>query len=56
VTDPTPAPGDAALPWAYQPGRKVERVTDRKRAIVGNLPAWEPLPPGEIQVRRRREE
>jgi hypothetical protein len=26
--------------------------TSRKRKIAGNLPAWEPLPPGELVVRR----
>jgi len=56
VTAPTPPPSDAALPWAYQPARKVDRVTERRRKIIGDLPDWEPLPPGEIQVRRRREE
>jgi hypothetical protein len=26
--------------------------TSRHRKIAGNLPAWEPLPPGELVVRR----
>lgn len=26
--------------------------TSRHRKVAGNLPAWEPLPPGEIVVRR----
>ena len=27
-------------------------TTDRERRIAGELPAWEPLPPGELFVRR----
>ena len=46
-----PAP---ALPWAKQSAESTERVTNRERRIVSSLPAWEPLPPGEIVVRRPR--
>lgn len=28
----------------------------RERKIAGDLPAWEPMPPGEIAVRRRARE
>lgn len=40
-------------PWSglpRQPGS--EPVTSRLRRIVEELPDWEPLPPGEILVRR----
>lgn len=30
-----------------------EPETSRKRKIAGNLPAWEPMPPGELVVHRR---
>lgn len=29
-----------------------EPQTSRERNIAGNLPSWEPLPPGELQVQR----
>ena len=44
--------GDGALPWARPAGAAQERVTDRARRMVEGLPAWEPLPPGEVLVRR----
>ncbi len=31
---------------------KADRQTNRERLIAGDLPGWEPLPPGEIAVRR----
>jgi hypothetical protein len=39
-------------PWAAAKAPSVQRVTARVRAKVGQLPDWDPLPPGEIQVRR----
>lgn len=44
------APG--ATPWARQTARTEERTTPRARKMVQGLPGWEPLPPGEIVVRR----
>lgn len=29
-----------------------DRVTARRHEIAGDLPAWEPLPPGELRLRR----
>ena len=34
------------------PAPRSERLTDRRREISGELPAWDLLPPGEITVRR----
>lgn len=39
-------------PWGAARGRAGERVTSRVRKVVEGLPDWEPLPPGEIVVRR----
>ncbi|MEU2656008.1 hypothetical protein ABZ615_11850 [Streptomyces sp. NPDC007325] len=51
--DTTPeADGEAALPWARQRPAAGERATARLRRVVQGLPDWEPLPPGEIVVRR----
>jgi hypothetical protein len=45
-------PGD--VPWARQGARKTGvPVTGRVRRLVQGLPSWDPLPPGEILVRRR---
>jgi hypothetical protein len=44
---------DASL-WARQSTPQQERVTARARQVVEGLPDWEPLPPGEILVRRRQ--
>ena len=52
ATDPA-APSPAA-PWARQGGRADKPVTPRARRIVEDLPAWDPLPPGEITVHRPR--
>jgi hypothetical protein len=41
-----------SVPWARQPSVTVPRKTDRSRQIVTTLPSWDPLPPGEILVRR----
>ncbi|MGW6690604.1 hypothetical protein [Streptomyces sp. NPDC054961] len=38
-------------PWARQP-EATGPSTARLRRIVEGLPDWEPLPPGEILVRR----
>lgn len=36
-----------------QPSQAKEKaLTSRQRRIAGNLPDWEPLPPGELLVRR----
>ena len=29
--------------------------TSRERAIAGDLPGWQPMPPGELHVRRPRQ-
>ena len=42
----------APLPWARQSTAAEERATTRARRMVEGLPSWEPLPPGEILVRR----
>lgn len=52
-----PAPPAAPAPWASEPSRAPgqpapEPVTRRLRRTVTDLPAWEPLPPGEQLVRR----
>ena len=41
--------------WARQASTQVERATRRVRQVVEGLPAWEPLPPGEILVQRPRD-
>jgi len=46
-----PAP---SVPWARQIAAKTEPTTSRERRMVSSLPEWEPLPPGEIVVRRPR--
>ncbi len=43
-----------AVPWAQQAGRQQERKTSRTRQMVRNLPSWDPLPPGDVPVQRRR--
>jgi hypothetical protein len=42
------------VPWAQQAAAPAERQTARHRQMVRSLPSWEPLPPGEIYVQRRR--
>ena len=44
----------AVVPWAQQATDPAERRTARQRQMVQGLPSWEPLPPGEIHVQRRR--
>jgi hypothetical protein len=48
----SPSSGNGANLWARQSGPEQERVTARARKVVERLPSWEPLPPGEILVRR----
>ncbi len=38
---------------AGKPAPKTEHVTNRRREIAGDLPEWEPLPPGELTFRRK---
>lgn len=40
------------VPWARQVTAARERATPRVRKMVEGLPPWEPLPPGEMLVRR----
>ena len=40
--------------WARQTTSGTQRVTSRVRRLVQGLPDWEPLPPGEVLVRRYR--
>jgi hypothetical protein len=53
---PAPAGPDAAadVPWAQQAAKAQPRATSRARRTVRDLPAWDPLPPGEILVNRHR--
>ncbi|SCE65051.1 hypothetical protein GA0070558_101315 [Micromonospora haikouensis] len=44
--DDAPEPRPWARPASPPP------ATDRRRQVVEELPDWEPLPPGEILVRR----
>jgi hypothetical protein len=53
---PSGAPPEGAVPWARQTTQPQPRATSRARNMVQSLPAWEPLPPGEILVRRQRRE
>jgi len=48
-----PAAAAEDVPWARQ-NTAHERVTGRNREQLRGLPAWDPLPPGEILVQRRR--
>jgi hypothetical protein len=48
------APAPAPVPWALQTGAPTERATGRRRQMVQGLPAWDPLPPGEMLVQRHR--
>ncbi|ULR48853.1 hypothetical protein [Streptomyces deccanensis] len=52
-TTPPAAPAPWASAPAHPPGQPApEPVTRRLRRTVTDLPAWEPLPPGEQLVRR----
>jgi hypothetical protein len=50
-TSAVPSQRSAGL-WARQTTKDVPRATSRSRQMVEGLPAWEPLPPGEMLVRR----
>ncbi|MBL6276130.1 hypothetical protein JMF97_08150 [Micromonospora fiedleri] len=54
---PTPdGPTEAeVVPWARQPTPPRQRHTDRVRRIAEGLPDWEPMPPGEMVIRRPRQ-
>jgi hypothetical protein len=46
-------PDDASVPWARQATETPDKpLTDRLHRLVEGLPAWDPLPPGEILVVR----
>ncbi|MGW9302282.1 hypothetical protein ACWHA3_15900 [Streptomyces cyaneofuscatus] len=49
-----PQPLPPAAPWASGAGAGAgsRPATERMRRIAQDLPAWEPLPPGEMTVRR----
>ncbi|MFJ9210967.1 hypothetical protein [Streptomyces sp. NPDC102264] len=49
-------PSQATSPWASAPARPKERATSRLRKVVEGLPDWEPLPPGEMTVRRPKKD
>lgn len=53
VPRPTPPPKDdhVVARGLLQPRAATKKVV-RQRAIAGDLPAWSPLPPGELTVRR----
>lgn len=53
ASTPVDEPAAGMSLWARPAPPAQERVTARARKMVENLPAWEPLPPGEILVRRR---
>jgi hypothetical protein len=56
MTQPVPAqPNGSETPWARTQSAPVDRATTRARRYAESLPAWEPLPPGEIIVHRRRD-
>jgi hypothetical protein len=46
--------GTGHAAWGRQGGggASEERVTSRVRRMAEGLPGWEPLPPGEILIRR----
>jgi hypothetical protein len=57
-TDETAASTDGMsgeVLWGRQETRRLPAATTRSRRVVQGLPDWEPLPPGEITVQRRRE-
>jgi hypothetical protein len=43
---------NGSTPWGRQTGASEERVTSRQRRMAEGLPSWEPLPPGEVVIRR----
>lgn len=50
--EPEAGPGGAQS-IVGTPVPKSERLTDRRRQISGDLPSWDLLPPGELNVRRK---
>jgi hypothetical protein len=52
MTTPDSPPAQTPVPWARQPSTSTSRKTTRTRKTVTTLPAWDPMPPGEIVVRR----
>jgi hypothetical protein len=51
-----PIAPESSVPWARQAAAPQPRATSRTRQMVHGLPAWEPLPPGELLVHRHRRE
>jgi hypothetical protein len=53
---PTPVDADetpsVSRAWATAQGKKVKGQLGRQRRMAGDLPGWEPLPPGELLVKR----
>jgi hypothetical protein len=47
-----PAAVDEDVPWARQ-STAHQPLTGRSRRHLRGLPAWDPLPPGEVLVQRR---
>jgi len=45
-------PSNGHTPWGRQGGASEERVTSRQRRMAVGLPSWDPLPPGEVLIRR----
>lgn len=48
-----PDRADDEVPWARQVTARQPNTT-RNRRVVRDLPGWDPLPPGENLVHRRR--
>ncbi|MFI2712208.1 hypothetical protein ACH495_18995 [Micromonospora sp. NPDC018662] len=51
-SEPTQPTEATDVPWARRPIAPSQRSTDRVRRIAEGLPDWEPMPPGELVVRR----
>ncbi|MFC8230555.1 hypothetical protein [Streptomyces sp. NPDC057287] len=52
-TPPWAGAADGGAPWAATtPSRPAGRSMQRRHRIVEDLPAWEPLPPGDFLLRR----
>jgi len=52
TAQPFPESEPTDVPWARQVSTPLPQATHRARHVVENLPDWEPLPPGEVLVRR----
>lgn len=50
---PSPGAQESTSLWARPVPSSQERATARARKMAEGLPAWDPLPPGEIIVKRR---